>query len=114
MKAMGPGDPGGAFTVVYDGEKGEVITRGFGIAEAIEVRKSMIDQAVRHAAVAELERLGYTVVPPERVGISLLPQDYDFIDTYDPDRERSASRQDMVDVLHEIQVLLRHGKGKPE
>lgn len=101
-----------AFTVVYDSEKGEVVTHGFGIDEAITVRQSMVDEAVRHAAVVELERLGYMVVPPERVGISLLPIDYGFIATYDPDRERSASRADMVEVLREIQMLLRHGHGK--
>lgn len=99
------------FTVVYDGENGEVVVDyGTGITQAIEVRQGMIDQATRHAAVVELERLGYTIIPPERVGISLLPIDYRFIDTYDPDRERVASRRDMVEVLREIQIMLREGK----
>lgn len=61
----GPNDPPEAFTVVYDSEKGEVVTRGFGIDAAITVRESMVDEAVRHAAVVELERLGYRVLPPE-------------------------------------------------
>lgn len=38
--------------------------------------------------------------------IALNESDYQFIVEYDPDRERSASRRDMVDVLHEIQSLL--------
>jgi len=56
------------FTVVYDGEKGRVIVKDFmdaGISSAIEVRKSLVDQAVRQAAIIELERLGYTVLSPE-------------------------------------------------
>lgn len=54
------------FTVVYDGENGEVhVDYGTGIEQAIEVRQSMVDQAVRHAAVVELERLGYRVIAPE-------------------------------------------------
>lgn len=42
--------------------------------------------------------------------VVLEPEDYDFIVTYDPDRERSASRADMVDVLHTIQGLVRDGR----
>ena len=57
-------DENEGFTVVYDDEKGEVVTRGFGVHEAIQVRQSMIDEIVRYAAVVELERLGYTVIPP--------------------------------------------------
>jgi hypothetical protein len=41
--------------------------------------------------------------------ISLSPDDLHFIVTYDPDRERSASRRDMVAVLEEIQALINDG-----
>jgi hypothetical protein len=30
-----------------------------------EVRAGMLDKIVRQAAIIELERLGYTVIPPE-------------------------------------------------
>lgn len=36
-------------------------------------------------------------------------EDYDFIMRFDPDRERTASRQDMVDVLHTVQRLIAEG-----
>lgn len=54
-----------AFTVVYDGEAGEVHVRGTGLSQAIEVRKGMVDEAVRHAAIVELWKLGYTVLEPD-------------------------------------------------
>jgi hypothetical protein len=45
-------------------------------------------------------------VSDDVVLIALNESDYQFIVEYDPDRERSASRRDMVDVLHEIQSLV--------
>lgn len=41
--------------------------------------------------------------------ISLSHDDLHFIVSYDPDRERSASRRDMVAVLEEIQALINDG-----
>jgi hypothetical protein len=41
--------------------------------------------------------------------ISLSPDDLHFIVTYDPDRERSANRRDLVAVLEEIQALINDG-----
>ncbi len=41
--------------------------------------------------------------------IALDPDDLHFIVTYDPDRERSASRRDLVAVLEEIQALINDG-----
>lgn len=73
---MTPDPNEAAFTVVYDSEEGEVVTHGFGIHEAIEVRKNMIDQAVRHAAVVELERLGYTITKP---GAALTNYEYEML-----------------------------------
>lgn len=55
------------FTAIYDGVEGEVVIDSFGVAEAIQVRQGMVEEAVRHAAVVELERLGYRVLPPEVV-----------------------------------------------
>lgn len=59
-----PFDPDQAFTIVYDAGDGEVVVNNFGVKEAITVRQSMVDSAVRHAAIVELERLGYLVIPP--------------------------------------------------
>lgn len=39
--------------------------------------------------------------------ISLDEDEYRFIVEYDPERERSASRRDMVAVLEEIQQIVR-------
>lgn len=50
--------------------------------------------------------------PTDSEGIVLLAvsfEDYDFIVKFDPDRERTASRQDMVDVLHTIQRIIAEG-----
>ncbi len=41
--------------------------------------------------------------------IALHPDDLHFIVTYDPDRERVASRRDVVAVLEEIQALINDG-----
>lgn len=38
------------------------------------------------------------------------PSDYDFIMGFDPDRERTASRQDMVDVLYTIQRIIAENR----
>lgn len=46
----------------------------------------------------------------EQATVVLAEDDYRFITTYDPDRERSASRADMVDVLHTIQRLVIEGR----
>lgn len=66
MSMPGPNDDQ-TFTVVYDNKEGEVVVQDFGggIAHAIEVRKSLVDQAVLQATIIELERLGYTVLSPE-------------------------------------------------
>jgi len=45
--------------------------------------------------------------PAERVTVTLPLEEFRFITEYDPDRERSASRADMVAVLGEIAGLLR-------
>jgi len=42
--------------------------------------------------------------------VMLDPDDYDFIQNFDPDRDRTASRQDMVDVLHTIQKIVAEGR----
>lgn len=42
--------------------------------------------------------------------IQLDPEDYDFIMGFDPDRDRTATRQDMVDVLFTIQRILAEGR----
>lgn len=65
MTMPGPNDDTQVFTVEYDGETGEVLVNNFGVHEAITVRQSLIDAAVRHAAIVELEKLGYTVLSPE-------------------------------------------------
>jgi hypothetical protein len=38
--------------------------------------------------------------------IALSESDYRFIVNYDPERERSASRRDMVSVVEEIQSII--------
>jgi hypothetical protein len=42
--------------------------------------------------------------------VELSEDDYRFITEYDPDRERSASRADMVAVLADIQTIIREGR----
>lgn len=42
--------------------------------------------------------------------VQLSEDDYRFIVDYDPDRERTATRADMVDVLHTIQALVAEGR----
>lgn len=44
------------------------------------------------------------------VFIQLDEDDYRFIVDFDPDRDRTASRQDMVDVLYTIQSLVIEGR----
>lgn len=44
-----------------------------------------------------------------RILVELDVEDYDFIVNYDPDRERTASRAVMVEVLGEIQDLIEEG-----
>lgn len=46
------------------------------------------------------------------VHVSMSADDYRFITTYDPERERSASRRDMVTVIEEIQTILLDGLAK--
>lgn len=41
--------------------------------------------------------------------VSLSREDFLFITTYDPERERSASRRDIVAVIEEIQALIATG-----
>lgn len=41
--------------------------------------------------------------------IRLADDDLHFIVSYDPDRERSASRRDLVAVIEEIQALVNDG-----
>lgn len=61
----GANDDTQVFTVVYDDGEGEIQVNNFGVHEVIRVRQGMLDQAVRHAAIIELEKLGYTVLSPE-------------------------------------------------
>lgn len=42
--------------------------------------------------------------------IQLSEEDYRFIVDYDPERERSASRKDLVKVIEEIQALIVEGR----
>lgn len=42
--------------------------------------------------------------------VILDPDEYDFIMKFDPDRDRTASRQDMVDALHTIQRIIAEGR----
>lgn len=69
------GEP--AFTVVYDSEEGQVVTHDFGIKRAIEVRHRLTEEALRYAAIAELERLGYTITKP---GAPLTNYEYAMLD----------------------------------
>lgn len=57
--------PDQMFTVVYDSGDGTVVINDFGLQQAVDVRKGLVDTAVRHAAIIELEKLGYTVISPE-------------------------------------------------
>lgn len=41
--------------------------------------------------------------------IVLKEGDYSFIMKFDPDRDRTATRQDMIDVLHTIQCIVAEG-----
>jgi hypothetical protein len=45
------------------------------------------------------------------VHVSLSNEDFLFITTYDPDRERSASRRDIAAVIEEIQAIVAGGIG---
>lgn len=52
----------------YDPETGQVVTATYWdgvVQEAIEVRRGLEDAAVLVAVVAELERRGYYVLPPD-------------------------------------------------
>jgi hypothetical protein len=42
--------------------------------------------------------------------IVLDDEEYDFIMKFDPDRDRTATRQDMVDVLFTIQRIIAEGR----
>jgi hypothetical protein len=54
------------YIVEYDPSKGEVVERFNGtIQAAVEVRKRLMDKALRYAVIAELENHGYTVIAPE-------------------------------------------------
>lgn len=46
----------------------------------------------------------------ELILIALPWGEFDFIDKFDPDRDRSASRAEMVAVLEYIQVCVREGR----
>ncbi len=41
--------------------------------------------------------------------VLLSEDDYDFISRYDPERERSASRRDLVSVIEEMQAIILDG-----
>jgi hypothetical protein len=58
--------PSRIFTVAYNSDAGNVEVETFGVQEVIEVRAQLMDKALRHAAIAELEKLGYTVKAPGR------------------------------------------------
>jgi hypothetical protein len=45
----------------------------------------------------------------ECIHLSMSIDDFRFITTYDPDRERSASRRDLATVIEEIQTILLDG-----
>lgn len=51
--------------VEYDSEKGVVRHIDEAITSEIEIRQGLIDKVVRIAAIAELEKLGYTIITPE-------------------------------------------------
>jgi hypothetical protein len=51
--------------IEYDSEKGIVAMYDEFTRSEYEVRAGMLDRAIRAAAIIELERLGYTVIPPE-------------------------------------------------
>jgi hypothetical protein len=53
------------FALRYDNDKGEVHLIDQHITQVIEIRTKMVDDFVRLAVIAELERLGYTVHSPE-------------------------------------------------
>lgn len=54
------------YRVEYDPELGEVHEYwNSGISQIIQVRAGLLDKVTRIAAIAELERLGYTVIAPE-------------------------------------------------
>lgn len=44
------------------------------------------------------------------VFLQLSQEGYSFITKFDPDRDRTATRQDMVDVLHTIQDIVTLGR----
>lgn len=52
--------------VEYDAEKGVVRHITEAITDEIEVRQGVIDEVTRIAVIAELEKLGYTVISPEQ------------------------------------------------
>jgi hypothetical protein len=63
-------DPGekqvAAYLVQYDPEKGEVQEFFEGEMRAVtKIRVGMLEEATKHAAIRELEKLGYTVISPE-------------------------------------------------
>lgn len=64
----GANDDTQVFTVVYDGGEGEIQVNNFGLREVIQVRQGLVDRAIRHAAIIELEKLGYVVLSPEELG----------------------------------------------
>lgn len=49
----------------YDPDKGIVAAYDEFVRHEYTVRANMLDRVIRFAAIAELEKLGYTVIPPE-------------------------------------------------
>lgn len=48
----------------YDAAQGLVSVHSEFYREEIQVRERVMDQVLRYSVIAELERLGYTVIPP--------------------------------------------------
>lgn len=48
----------------YDIEKGELSETEGMLKTVLKVRQNALDEATRQAFIFELERLGYTVIPP--------------------------------------------------
>lgn len=55
--------------ITYNPDRGELseteTVLGQEIRRVIEVRRQLFDDVLRQAVIVELERLGYTVIPPE-------------------------------------------------
>jgi hypothetical protein len=62
------------------------------------------------ASLAEAREALRVPADDDVILVALSRDDYRFIAEYDPDRERSASRADMVDVLGTISGLVSEGR----